>query len=671
MEILNPNMQNKGIPPADMGAGMVDLPVMKPIGSEQLAELTRILQKYKSGKTHLEQRIIAAENWWKMRNASEEQKDSALMAKGFVSKSAWLHNNIVQKHADAMEAYPEPNILPREVGDRGEARMLSAIIPCVLEQNHFESTYNEAMWDKMKSGTGAYKVVWDKNKLNGLGDISVECVNLLNVFWEPGITDIQKSRYVFHTELWDKDVLQERFPEQLQGGIKGDAFIASKFLDDDKPDTENKATVIEVYYHKYVGGKETLQYIKYVGDVVLYATENEAERPKEQAKDAAGQPVFDQMGQPVMVEVGPSMAETGLYDHGQYPYVFDPLYPVKGSPCGYGYVDIGQNVQTEMDILKTSFVRSARAGALPRYFSRIEGNVNEEEFLDLDKTMVKVAGSVDEASIRQIEHKPIDGSYMNLLQWDVNELKETSGNTDASTGATPSGVTAASAIAALQEASGKGSRDATKGSYRAYAKIVELCIELIRQFYDMPRKFRVLGQFGMEQYISYTNSGIQPQAQGNDFGQDMGMRLPLFDVKVTAQKANVYTKVTQNELALQFFNLGFCNPQMSDQALMCLDMMDFDGKDAIMQKISQMGTMFDKLQQYMQMALMLAQVAAPEYVQQIAMDMQATTGQAPNIATAGASGMPESDNIAGLKQDEHGVVERARARANAASQPSG
>lgn len=669
MIIDNPTMKNAGIPPLDMGTGLAELPAVKPIGSEQLTELTRILQKYKSGKTHLEQRIIASENWWKMRNASEEQKESSLMAKGFVSKSAWLHNNIVQKHADAMEAYPEPNILPREAGDRGEARMLSAIIPCVLEQNHFESTYNDAMWDKMKSGTAVYKVVWDKNKLNGLGDIGVECVNLLNLFWEPGITDIQKSRYVFHTELWDKDVLQERFPEQLKGGIKGDAFIASKFLDDDKPDTENKATVIEVYYHKYVGGKKTLQYIKYVGDVVLYATENETERPKEQAKDAWGKPVFDMMGQPSMVETGPSMAETGLYDHGMYPYVFDPLYPVEGSPCGYGYVDIGQNVQTEMDILKTTFIRSARAGALPRYFSRIDGNVNEEEFLDLDKTMVKVAGNVDEASIRQIEHKPIDGSYMNLLQWDVNELKETSGNTDASTGATPSGVTAASAIAALQEASGKGSRDSTKGSYRAYAKIVELCIELIRQFYDLPRKFRILGQLGMEQYVSYTNAGIRPQPQAG-FGQDMGMRLPLFDVKVSAQKANVYTKVTQNELALQFFQLGFCNPQMTDQALMCLDMMDFDGKDAIMQKIRQNGTMFQKLQLYMQMALMLAQKGAPEYVGQIAADMQATTGQAPNIAAAGGAAMPESDNIAGLKADEHGVVEKARERAQGASQPS-
>ena len=632
---------------------MQTAPMIMPIGSEQLKQLTQILQKYKAGKTYTEQRVIASENWWKLRNASEEQKDTDIVKKGFVSKSGWLHNVIVSKHADAMEAFPEPNILPREEGDRGEARMLSAIIPCVLEQNNFEETYDDAMWRKMKSGTAIYKIVWDKNKLNGLGDISVECANILNLFWEPGVTDIQKSRYFFHTELCDKDLLVERYPEQLRDGLKGDAFVSSKFLYDDHVDTENKVTVIEVYYHKFIEGKNTLQYVKYVNDVVLYATENDM------------QPQVDELGQ-----VKPPMALAGLYDHTRYPYVFDALYPIEGSPCGYGYVDICQNPQTEIDILKSSFIRNARVGAIPRYFSRGDGSINEEEFLDLENPLVHAPGGVDENALRPIDHKPIDGSYLNLLQWDVNELRETSGNTETSTGNVSSGVTAASAIAALQEASGKGSRDSTLSAYRAYSEIVEICIELIRQFYNLPRKFRILGQYGAEQYISYTNQGIQPQSQGVDFGQDMGARLPIFDVKVSAQKKNVYTKVTQNELALQFFQMGFFNPQMTDQALMCLDLMEFDGKDGVMQKVAQNGTMYDKLMQYMQLSFMLAQVAAPEYVEQIAMDMQTMSGGQPQMGGV-APQMMQSDNIAGIPQKEHGVVKNARAKAQNASQPGG
>lgn len=610
------------------------------IGAEQLKELTAILEKYKAGKSQTEKRILASEQWWKLRNSTEEQKDTNIGSDGgFKSVSGWLHNVIVSKHADAVEAYPEPNILPREESDRAEAKVLSAIIPCVLEHNKFEATYSDVMWQKLKTGTGAYKVVWDSSKLGGLGDIGIERVNLLNIYWEPGVTDIQRSRYLFHTELCDKDILEQTYPE-LKDKLKGQTFVSTKFLYDDTVDTKNKFTLIEVYYHKQINGRQTVQYIKYVNDIVLYATENA------------------------------EMAETGLYDHGKYPYVFDPLFPIEGSPCGYGYVDICRNPQTEIDLLKTSFVKNAMVGATPRYFKRQDGGVNEEEFLDLSKPLVNVNGNLGEDSLRQIEFRPLDSIYVNVLDRTIQELRETSGNTETSTGNISSGVTAASAIAALQEASGKGSRDSTQAAYRAYGEIVELCIELIRQFYDMPRQFRIVGQYGMEQFISYSNAGLQPQYQGNDFGTDMGYRLPVFDIKISAQKKNVYTKVTQNELALQFFDKGFFNPQLTDQALMCLDMMEFDGKDGIMQKIAQNGTMFQKLIQYMQLALTLAAKAAPEMVEGLSQDVMQTMGVTGQMG-GGSSQMFQSDNIAGIGKQEPTIVENARARSGEASQPDG
>lgn len=635
--------------------------VLQAIGPEQLKKFTQVLQKYKAGKTQTDNRIVASENWWKLRNTSEEQKVTNIGSDdGFKSVSGWLHNVIVSKHADAMEAYPEPNILPREEGDRGEAQMLSSIVPCILEQNQFESTYSDAMWQKLKTGTGVYKVVWDQSKLNSLGDISVERVNLLNIYFEPGITDIQRSRYVFHTELCDKDVLEQQFP-QLVGKLKNQAFVSTKFLYDDHVDTENKHTIIEVYYHKYVGGRKTLQYCKYVGDQVLYATENDTQRPIQQE--------IDPMGIPVMVEAGPSVAERGLYDHGRYPYVFDPLFPIEGSPCGYGYVDLCRNPQTEIDLLKTSFVKNAMVGATPRYWSRGDGSVNEEEFLDLSKPIVH-ANNISEDALRRIEHDSLDGMYVNVLDRTIQELRETSGNTETSTGNISSGVTAASAIAALQEASGKGSKDSTKAAYRAYSLIVDLCIELIRQFYDLPRQFRILGEYGAEQYVSYSNAGIQPQHQGNDFGQDMGMRLPVFDIKVSAQKKNVYTKVSQNELAMQFFQMGFFNPQMVDQALMCLEMMDFDGKDGIMQRVARNGTVYQKLMQYMQLALSMAEQFDPAAAQMISQDIMITMGGGSPTAGGNAQ-MFQSDNIAGLGGNEPTNVKNARSRSGEASQPDG
>ena len=628
---------------------------VQPIGKNQLKKFTQVLEKYKAGKVQTESRILTSENWWKLRNTIEEQKVTNIGADGgFTASSGWLHNVIVSKHADAMEAYPEPNILPREETDKGEAQKLSAIVPCVLEQNQFEATYSENMWQKLKTGTGVYKVVWDAGKLNGLGDISVERVNLLNIYWEPGVTDIQRSRYFFHTELCDKDVLEQQYP-QLVGKLKGKSFMSTKIMYDDNVDTANKHTVIEVYYHKFVGGKKTLQYCKYVGDQVLYATENDT------------QPVIDQVTQ----QVKPPMAQTGLYDHGRYPYVFDALYPIEGSPCGYGYVDICRNPQMVIDLLNTSFVKNAMVGAVPRYFRRQDGGVNAEQFLDLNNPLVDVTGNLDENALRRIEHDTLDSNYIAVLDRTIQELRETSGNTETSTGNISSGVTAASAIAALQEASGKGSKDSTQTSYRSYTQIVDLVIELIRQFYNMPRQFRIVGEYGMQKFVSYTNAGIMKQHQGNDFGQDMGFRLPVFDIKVSAQKKNVYTKVSQNELALQFFQHGFFNPQMTDQTLMCLEMMDFDGKDGIMQKVAQNGTLFQKLMQYMQLALTLAQVADPAAAEMIAQDIMQTMGGGAAPMGGGNAQMFQSDHIAGIGKKEPGIVANARSRSNEAAQPDG
>ena len=609
------------------------------IGEEQVKQFNKVLQEYKTGKAQTEQRILASEDWWKLRNTRQEQKTTELGKDGgFKSVSGWLHNVIVSKHADAMDAYPAPVILPREQDDRGEATVLSAIIPCILEQNHFESTYSDTMWQKLKTGTGAYKVVWDAGKLNGLGDIAIARVNLLNLYWEPGVTDIQLSRYFFHAELYDKEVLREMYPDLLKDRLKGQTFMSTKFLYDDTVNNSDKATVIEVYYHKYVDGQKILQYCKYVEDVVLYATEND-----------------------------PELAGKGLYDHGKYPYVFDALFPIEGSPCGYGYVDLCKNPQTEIDLLNTAFVKNAMVGAVPRYFSRSDGAINEEELLDLSKPVVHINGNVDDGYLRKIEHNTLDGVYVNLLDRVIQELRDATGTTETSTGNIQSGVTAASAIAALQEASGKGSRDSTAASYRAYGQIVDLCIELIRQFYDLPRQFRIVGQYGMERFISYTNKGIQPIHQGTDFGADMGYRLPVFDIKISAQKKTAYSRMAQNELAIQLYQLGFFNPQMTDQALMTLDMMEFDGKDELMQKISRNGTMYQMLAQYMQMALMLAQKYEPNMVPGLSQDIAMSMGGA--SPAMGSRGFVTDNSVGGKRESAN--VKNARQQSNNASQPEG
>lgn len=270
------------------------------IGTEEVRRAADILRRYHAGKRQLEQRIIDNEQFWKLRHW--QQMDKAGQGGNPADPqptSGWLVNCILSKHADAMDCYPEPTVLPREPGDREEARKLTRILPVVLKKNGFKRTYSSAWWYKLKSGCAVYGVFWDAGKLNGLGDIAIRRMDLLNLFWEPGVTDIQDSPHFFSTELQDREALEERYP-WAKGKADRGGWSVSRYLYDDAVDTSGKVLVVDWYYHTRENGRKVLQYCKFVGDTVLYATEND-----------------------------PDMREKGWYDHGKYPFVFDVLEQIQ------------------------------------------------------------------------------------------------------------------------------------------------------------------------------------------------------------------------------------------------------------------------------------------------------------------------------------------------------
>ena len=463
-------------------------------------------------------------------------------------------------------------MLPREEGDRAEAAKLTKILPVVLKQNQFKRTYSDAWWYKLKSGCAAYGVFWDAGKLGGLGDISIRRMDLLNLFWEPGVRDIQDSEHFFSTELISNAQLLRSYP-QLEGKLGGGSFTVSRFLYDDTVDTSDKSLVVDWYYHTTEGGRRVLQYCKFVGETVLYATENDTKVPTEER--VAG---FEPDGTPRVenVPVGLPMSLRGWYDHGKYPFVFDVLFPEEGTPCGYGYIDLCKSPQKQIDLMNQAILKNTLAAATPRFFVRADGAVNENEYADWTKPFVHTNGNLGSDSIAPIHTAGLDSVYVAILQSKIAEMKETAGNRDVANGGTASGVTAATAIAALQEAGGKLSRNMIDDGYEAFSDVVTLCIELIRQFYSLPRQFRLLGG----EFASYDSSGLQPVAMSD--GVEVSYRVPVFDLEISAQQENPYKTMEYNQFALQLFQMGFFRDDMAQQALRCLELMDFKNKGLVM-----------------------------------------------------------------------------------------
>ena len=623
---------------------------MKPkIDADAVRKASEILRKYKEGKARLEQKIIANEEFWKLRqwNYMNDGKDD------FKPATAWLWSCVQSRYSDAMDSYPTCNFQPRQQDDKAEALKLSSIVPVILEQNRYEDVYSDIVWYTLKHGGSVQGIFWDGSKHNGLGDIAIKKIDFINFFWEPGITDIQESQNIFNTELVSNSILEQRYPQCI-GKLGTKAITLAKYLYDDNVDTSDKSVVVDWYYHTYVNGKKTLQYVKYVNDIVLYATENEIIGKEKVTIDP-------ETRIPLTIPLEEPLAKRGLYDHALYPFVTMALYPVEGSICGYGLTDIGRDTQLQIDQLNKAITDNAIEGATPRFFVRDDGTINIQEYDNKSKKFVKVEGNIGEENIRPIDTKKLDSIYVNFLNQKIEELKYVTSNQDVNNGATTTGVTAASAIAALQESAGKNARSSNKTFHRAFRDVCYQIVELIRQFYDIPRTFRIMPD-GMtqEQFIQYSNQGLVAQPQMT-MGANMGLRIPEFDIDITSEKANPYKKMEINELALSFYNAGFFNPQMTDQALACLNMMDFTKKEEVMLKIQENGTLQEMLLMYQQMALQFAQRIDPALAEQVANQILSQGGQ-PVPHSMGLQA--DMDGVG----EEHPNVTRARNTARTSTQ---
>ena len=610
-----------------------------PITEETLRKAEQTLLEYMAGKTSIDRRIISAQEWWKLHNWEMIEAERGTQgAADIKTDTAWLWNCIVGKHADMMDNFPEPVILPRMQDDEEEAKRLSSIVPVVLEMNGFEETYSEEQWQKLQEGTGCEAVIWNKDKLNGLGDIEIRQVSVLNLFWQPGIKKIQESRNLFYVTEVDNEELEEMYP-QLKGRLKHSTITLKKYRTDDSTREEKKSAVVDWYYKKWNGTKRVLHYCKFVDGNILYSTENNGETE-------------------------------GLYADGNYPFVMDRLFPVEGQPTGYGFIDVGRGTQTDIDTLNQAMVKNAVAASTPRSFIRDDGSVNEDEYADWSKPFVHVNGNLGADSIQPIVINELSGNSISMLDRKIDELKFVTGNTDVQNGGVPSGVTAASAIAALKEDAGRSSKDTTRAGYRAYQEIVNMVIERIRQFYDIPRMFRILGETGEQEFVQYDNRGIKLQEMPAGPGmEEANYRLPVFDIEVHAARENATTRMSQNELALQFYQLGFFNPQMTDQVLPVLDMMDFKGKEKVRQRIQQNGDMLQALTQVGQIAVQLAQNYAPQILDQLTQMLQGIGAGIGPVQGGGAMGggtaatMQRSATDKPQDPNENAVVTKAREQA--------
>ncbi|MBR6727283.1 MAG: hypothetical protein IKM08_03740 [Clostridia bacterium] len=513
------------------------------------AAMEELMHWQRSRADHLA-RIDEEENFYRMRVAPKGRRNSE--GEGFAPTSAWLVNTILQKHADLMENIPTATLLPREPGDEQDAKALSAILPVILERSRFEDVYSDNMWYKLKHGTCAYGVFWSNEPENGLGDIEVCRVDLRNFYWQPGVRDIQRSRAVYLVDRTDAAALRARFPHYSgKGALSEFPGTSSGGASDEQ------VVVVDWYYKKRLpDGRTVLHYCKFAGDTVLFASENE------------------------------EGYENGWYEHGQYPFVLDVLYPIADECVGFGVIALARDPQVYIDRMDRNLLEYMDWATRVRFFCKKSTGINEKEFTDLSRRIVEVEGDPDEERLRQIRVDDPDRFWLELKNAKIDELKETTTNRDVLQGAADGGVVAASAIAALQEAGNKTIRDMVAASYRSFVRLVHLVIECVRQFYTEARCFRILGDNGEYRYLNWSNAGITEQVVGELSDGTPVSRRPIFDIDVRAEKKDPYTRLSHNATLMDLYKMGVFDPENAAAAGVLLSAMEFSGIGRLREQVA-------------------------------------------------------------------------------------
>lgn len=651
----------------------------KKFGKDQTEKALWDLQVYMDAKQSIDSVATANQEWFKLRhwNVIAGETNEAKKV-GIDVGSAWTINSLLNKHADIMDNFPKPNVLAREADDEMEAKILTEILPSLLEENDYEAVYRQSGWDFLIDGACIKGAFWDTTKHDGLGDVRITNVDVHNLAWKPGISDIQDSDKVYHVSLEDIDVARAKWPKIANKIGPHDSGIINKYINDDNIDTSNCVEVVNMYYKKpviapvYMDGidktgkptrikvheipKEVLHLAIFVGDELAWCSENE------------------------------EGYENGFYEHGKFPFVIARMFPVKDTPWGFGFLDIMKHPQKDIDKLDQAIIKIAQMRARPRYWARKNANIDISQFADWNQEIVEVGTGELGDAVARIAVDDVPAGVVNHLNFKVDELKETSGNRDFSQGSTAAGVTSGAAIAALQESGSKISRDVNKELYRAERELYYMVIELIRQFYSEPRNFRVPDErTGDFRYVQYSNANLVEQDIMLPDGTTRHVR-PVFDISVSAEKASPFSRAAQNELAKELYSMGLFAPENTLPAMACIDMMDFDGKDKLKNKLQENSMIMQQLQSAMQMiqqmsaldpniAMMAVQqgLIAPEEAAQ--MDMVRDDAQAEQQQQSETPGDPRAkkgtleQRINRVPSDSPAAA-KTRARAANASNPS-
>ncbi|MBR0026250.1 MAG: hypothetical protein IJP37_03730 [Clostridia bacterium] len=439
-----------------------------------------------------------------------------------------IQSTIENVRADLMDQLPEAVITADDPDYENIAELLSAVI----RENHaecaFEQEYARLAHDLLVGGYMVQEVGYDPSANGGLGGAFLRAVDSRAIMFDPCCEDIQDSRAIFkftpHPRAW----FRARYPE-LAGEMEADFFENTRPEDPVLyPKQSERILLIECWVREY---------------------DRDANRYRVHMM---------KLGGGKLLEDSRNTKPEGYFAHGKYPFTVTPLFPRKGTALGYGFVDMFETQQKFSDKLDQIVMKNALMASRNKLLVTGASGFDIDDLRDWSK---EVHRGENLNGVTWFSTPPLPAYILSYIGSIRESIKEESGSNDFSRGGTTNGVTAASAIAALQEMSAKRSRTASRAMHGAFAEAVRMEIEVEREFAAFSREF-TLKNGGTPRRTSFRAELLMKKTR-------LKNHLPLeFKVSVKVQRENRAAVAAHNELIFKMVHSGMITPEIGLQLIM-------------------------------------------------------------------------------------------------------
>ena len=412
--------------------------------------------------------------------------------------------------ADMCDNVPQVVFLPETSRLDAMARDLTDVMGYTLERRQFMQTYRQVCEDKFVTGLGIYQIFWDESLEPG-GGIDVIRWPAEALYLDPAVDDYRHGRAVFKLSRHPMSWFADHYPDQAAYIGNDDPWLTTQpGLDDD----EVMVHLIEYWYRSYDAAKGgyAIHVAHIAGDVLLDASEIHSPQ--------------------------------GLYRHGSYPFVLDGYRQVGGRYLGM--IDDLYPLQLAANRYARYEDRNARLSARQRFLVNEASGLRAEDVADCDREIL-TARTINESAIRQLTIAPLNPQITAAKLRYLEMIKEESGQNVFNRGETGGGVTAASAIEALQEAGNKISRSNLSSTAQAITSLSGQALWLMCQFYQPRRAFYITGRPG-------GLTGLLSAARVIELGsRDIfgGFDHPPYFARIQIRRSNPLSIQARNETILQ------------------------------------------------------------------------------------------------------------------------